>query len=92
MNTTTINPTLVGQINTLVAAWNAADRRLRELFHGWEQRATRAGLERGFYLEIAQLPGTESVAGETEDMEAAGRAVYAAYRNGAVTAALDLIA
>lgn len=87
--TTTINSELVAQITTLVQAWNTADRRIREMFHGWEQRATRAGLERGFYREIGQLPGAESIGGDMDDLEQIGRAVYAAYRNGAVIAALD---
>jgi hypothetical protein len=86
----TINAEMVGQINTLVEAWNTADRRIRDMFHGWEQRATRAGLVRGFYIELAQLPGADTlINGEIEDMETAGRAVYAAYRAGGVTAALD---
>lgn len=88
----TVNPELVGHINTLVEAWNTADRRIRDMFHGWEQRATRAGLERGFYIELAKLPGADTVIeSEIEDMETAGRAVYAAYRAGGVTAALDTV-
>lgn len=85
----TVNPELVGQINTLVEAWTTADRRIRDTFHGWEQRAARAGLERGFYVELAKLPAAHTVIdGEIEDMETAGRAVYAAYRAGGVVAAL----
>lgn len=86
----TVNPELVAQITTLVQAWTDADRRLREMFHGWEQRATRAGLDRGFCLQLAQLPGASAVVGEEiDDMEVAGRMLYRAYMGGAVTAALD---
>lgn len=89
MENTTINTELVAQITSLVQAWTTADRRIREMFHGWEQRATRAGLECGFYVEVAKLPGADAIAGDVEDMEQAGRMVYEAYRRGAVTAALD---
>jgi len=87
---TVVNPELVGCINTLVEAWTTADRRLRSMFHGWEQRATRAGLERGFYIELAKLPGADTVIeDDIEDMETAGRIVYEAYRVGGVTAVRD---
>lgn len=90
MRNPTINPDLVAQITTLVQAWNTADRRLREMFHGWEQRATRAGLERGFYMQVGNLPGAESIA-DLDDAEAIGRAVYAAYMHGGITANLDTL-
>lgn len=90
---TTINQDLVEQITTLVQAWNTADRRVREMLHGWEQRATRAGLERGFYVQVGQLSGACAVVGIDEmDTEEAGRVVYAAYMRGGVTAAMDVIA
>lgn len=88
--TQTINPELVSQITALVQAWNTADRRIRDMFHGWEQRATRAGLERGFYLQVGQLPGADTLLNaEFDDLEQIGRHVYQAYRNGAVVAAMD---
>lgn len=88
---TAVNAELVGQINTIVEQWNTTDRQIRNLFHGWQQRATRAGLERGFYIELAKLPGVHVVLeGDIDDLETAGRAVYAAYRAGGVTAALDM--
>lgn len=90
MNTITINSELVGQITSLVQAWNTADRRIREMFHGWEQRATRAGLERGFYMQVGSLPGAESIA-DLDDAEAIGRAVYAAYMQGGVVANIDTL-
>jgi hypothetical protein len=86
----TVNPELVRQTTTLVVAWNTADRRIREVLHGWEQRAARAGLERGFYVQLAKLPGADTlIDGEIEDLEATGRAVYAAYRAGGFAAAID---
>lgn len=85
-----INPELVGQITSLVQAWNTADRRIREMFHGWEQRATRAGLERGFYVQVGNLPGAGSIA-DLDDVEAVGRSVYAAYMQGGVTANIDTL-
>ena len=91
MENITINHQLVAQITSLVQAWTTADRRIREMFNGWEQRAMRAGLERGFYIEIAQIPGAEIMAGDVDDLEQAGRIVYAAYQRGAVTAALDTL-
>ena len=88
---TTISHELVSQITSLVQAWNTADRRLREMFHGWEHRATRGGLERGFYLQLGQLPGVETVVGdEIDNTETAGRMLYHAYVGGAVTAGLDI--
>ena len=90
MTTITINPELVAQITALVQAWNTADRRCRDMFHGWEQRATRAGLERGFYMQVGHLPGAESIA-DLDDAEAIGRAVYAAYMHGGITANLDTL-
>ncbi len=89
----TINAELVEQINALVQAWNAADRRCREMFHGWEQRSMRAGLERGFYLQIAELPGTWGVLRDEniDDGETAGRTVYEAYRRGGMQAAMDTL-
>lgn len=88
-----INPELVGKINSLVEAWNTADRRIREMLHGWEQRATRAGLERGFYRELATLPGIDAITGsaEIDDQEETGRLVYDAYRRGGMAAALDAL-
>lgn len=86
----TINPALVEQINTLVAAWTAADRRCREFFHGWEQRAICAGLERGFYVQVGMLPGADALS-ETEDSEQGGREVYAAYVAGGMAANRDTI-
>lgn len=78
---TVINPELVAQITTLVQAWNTADRRICDMFHGWEQRSTRAGLERGFYVQVGLLPGADAIA-DLDDAEAIGRAVYAAYMRG----------
>lgn len=86
---TTVNPQLVEQVTSLVKVWNTADRRIPEMFHGWEQKATRAGLERGFFVQVGQLPGADTFSGEMNDLEQVGRAVYAAYQQGAVTAALD---
>lgn len=86
----TVNPELVEQITALVQAWTEADRRIREMFHGWEQRSARAGVDRGFCLQLAQLPGASAVIGdEIDDMETAGRLLYRAYTGGAVTAAMD---
>lgn len=87
MNTVT-NPELVAQITTLVQAWRTADRRICDMFHGWEQRSTRAGLERGFYVQVGLLPGADAIA-DLDDAEAIGRAVYAAYMRGGITANID---
>lgn len=92
MEHTIINPELVEQITTLVQAWTVADRRLRDLFHGWEQLATRAGLERGFHLQLAKLPGVDALTGgEIDDMEEAGRVIHEAYSRGTVRSAMDLM-
>ena len=92
MENTIINPDLVAQITTLVQAWDTADRRIREMLHGWEQRATRAGLECGFYLQLAKLPGADIIVGnDAIEMEEAGRIVYASYVRGHVHAALDTL-
>ena len=53
----------------------------------------RAGLERGFYLQIAELPGTWGVLRDEniDDGETAGRTVYEAYRRGGMQAAMDTL-
>jgi hypothetical protein len=88
----TINPELVAQITTFVQNWNIADRRLRDMFHGWEQRATRAGLEHGFYVQLAQLPGADRLVAQDDlENEPRGRLVYAAYIRGGVVSVLDTL-
>jgi hypothetical protein len=89
MTNPTINPELVAQITTRVQAWTVADRRIRALFHGWEQRAARAGVERGFYTQLGTLPNTSTLCDEEDDSEAAGRHLYAAYLRGGLMANLD---
>jgi len=81
MTQTTINPQLVGQITSLLRAWADADRRIRAMLHGWEQRGARAGLERATYIQIGQLPGAcdLSISGDDEQI---GRDAHHAYVGG----------
>ena len=91
-NPTFINLELVAKITLLVEEWNAADRQLRELFTGWQRLATRAGLERGFYTALGNLPGTECMCEpNAESAFDAGQQVYAAYIRGGLAANLDTV-
>jgi hypothetical protein len=79
---------MVEEINQLVEEWNIADRYLRSFFHGWQQRSARAGLERGFYLQVGNLVSENDLHefGATPHMTTheIGEMVYAAYRRGGV--------
>jgi hypothetical protein len=89
-----VNTALVEQITALIQKWNTADRRLRAHLHGWEQQTARAGLERGFYVQVGWLPEAAEVAewvGETDDYESIGRVVYEAYMLGAAAGNKRLI-
>jgi len=88
-NTPVVNPQLVSQITSLTAAWSTADRRICEMLHGWEQRSSRAGLERGFYCSLSQLSGADVLFTDDCDAEQAGREVYSAYLSGAVRVVID---
>lgn len=89
-----INPKLVGEITTLIQAGTAANRRIREMFHGWEQLHALAGLERGFYCQVgqvAQAAGENFGCDEWCALDKLGMAAYQAYMAGATQIAMDQI-
>ena len=78
-----MNTELITQITEIIQAWNTADRRIREMLHGWEQRGARAGLERSAYIQIGQLDEMRPEISE-RNYEDCGRDLYREYNTGLV--------
>lgn len=88
----TINLELVGEINIVVSEWLEANKRARNLFHGWQQRSVLAGLEHGAMLQIGKLAETHRFTSpdDDRDIQTTGRECYEAYMRGATESAMDL--
>jgi len=92
-----IDSDLVGEVTKIIQAWSAADQRIREMLHGWEQISARSGIEIGAYREIGKLgwnyPSYAIIGrqGEADEMnnEELGREIHGDYMRGACHAALS---